>query len=62
MQQQQQQQHQQSAMPTLMTPTGSLQYPDQDIPPHPQEMIFGESTGADLEQELAYGLDGFSYQ
>ena len=62
MQQQQQQQHQQSAMPTLMTPTGSLQYPDQDIPPHPQEMIFGDSTGEDLEQELAYGLDGFSYQ
>lgn len=48
-------------MPSLLTPTDALQYIDQDLPPHPEEMIFENSNNIDLEQELAYGLDGYGF-
>ena len=61
--QQQQQQQQQGSLihqPSLMTPTERL--PETEALPHPEEMIFNNDNNIDLEQELAYGLDRYTYQ
>lgn len=61
--------------PSLLTPTDTLHFNDtatttegsssnaMDLPPRPQEMsYFSMPDDFDLEQELAYGLDGYSFR
>lgn len=65
-QQPQQQYHQQHSQSkdkmSILTPT-AMTFQDMEVP-HPEEMIFSttSSNKIDLEQELAFGLDGFNYQ
>lgn len=48
--------------PSLLTPTDTLRFNETDLPPRPQEMNYAVPDDFDLEQELAYGLDGYAFR
>ncbi|GMM28367.1 mitogen-activated serine/threonine-protein kinase [Martiniozyma asiatica (nom. inval.)] len=53
--------NQNDEIPSLLTPSDPLMFTD-DMPPRPQEMVYDNANDIDLEQELAFGLDGYSYR